>query len=71
MECTWKDCTKTAEYPQIAKDGEQWANLCKEHHKKLENSIGAEPKEMLSCWIKAMGGAKMATIRTLGGNEDG
>lgn len=63
--CTWKDCTADAEFPQVAQDGETWANLCAEHNQKLEASYGDPPK-MLSAWVLAGGGAAKMTKRMLG-----
>jgi len=65
MQCTWKDCKEKATNPQIAKDGEQWANLCDKHHKQLDVSISKDAKVMLSVWIKAGGGAEKMANRTM------
>lgn len=67
MNCTWKDCDKPATQPQVASDGEIWANLCDEHHEKLEESLSSlEPKKLLSAWVKAQGGANKAAKRMTG-----
>lgn len=66
MECTWKGCDKEAVQPKLDRDGNQWADLCEDHHGELEKAIGAEPKRMLSAWVKAMGGAKIAAGRMNG-----
>ena len=69
-DCTWVDCTATATCPQLDKGGSPWANLCDAHHVELDNAINNfakgvtdEPKKMLSCWVKAQGGAKKAAER--------
>jgi len=38
-----------------------------EHHDELEEAIGAEPKRMISAWIRAMGGAKVVAERVIRG----
>lgn len=64
--CTWVDCGRAAAFPQIAKDGEQWANLCAEHNEEIEAAIGAlDARKVLGCWVKAMGGSKKATERMM------
>lgn len=63
--CTWKYCEKNAVHPQVASDGEVWANLCDEHHAELEAAIGDRPEKMISAWVLAMGGAKLASRRVL------
>ncbi len=65
MECTWKDCKKEAMRIQLDKNGKQWANLCEEHHNELEKAMDifindANFKKMLSAWVMAQGGAKVA-----------
>lgn len=66
MKCTWVGCEVEATVPQIAKDGEQWANLCAAHEAELNGNIDAlDAKKLLSSWVKAMGGAKAATARML------
>jgi len=70
MKCTWVDCAKVGLFPQKADDGEQWAWLCGEHQDKLDDAIqGASenPFRMLSCWVKAQGGSRLATKRMSGG----
>jgi len=66
MICTWKECTMEAKHPQLDRNGNEWANLCDIHHDELESAIGAEPKRMLSAWVKAMGGAEKAANRMVG-----
>jgi hypothetical protein len=64
MNCTWVDCKKTAKVPEVASDGEVWANLCDEHHNELEEAIGClEPKKLLRAWVRASGGAKKMASR--------
>lgn len=66
MTCTWKDCDKPAEHSQIANDGEQWANLCQQHHAEMEDSISAlDARRTLSNWIKANGGAAAMSKRVM------
>jgi len=66
--CTWKDCQRAAEHPQIAKDGEEWANLCQDHHDVVEEAMGAlEPRMLLWAWVNAQGGAKAASGRMVRG----
>lgn len=70
--CTWANCNQLALHPQIARDGEQWADLCDEHNKEIDKSIddaisGGDVKAILSGWIKAQGGSKKATQRMMGG----
>ena len=66
--CTWRDCSNEAAHPQIAKDGEQWANLCDEHNSKIDESIdtaiaNGDVRSLLSGWVKAQGGAEAAAGR--------
>jgi len=62
--CTWKGCDAEATHPQIAKDGEEWANLCDEHHTEVELAIKSMvPKRLLRAWIRAQGGSKLAAAR--------
>ena len=66
MVCTWVDCKEKGDVPQLDNNGNEWGNLCQEHHDEIENAIASEPfsaKTMLSCWIKAQGGAKKAASR--------
>jgi len=60
MKCTWKDCRKEAKHPQVGKTGVEWANLCNEHNKELDEDISAlfSPKKVLKDWVLAHGGAK-------------
>lgn len=54
--CTWVDCKEIATHPQIAQDGERWANLCISHNEHLDQAIKSlDPKRILSVWIKAQG----------------
>jgi len=75
MKCTWKDCTEEASYLQIDKKGKEWSHLCEKHHKELETTLeeflkNGSPKKLLSVWVKAKGGAKVATDQLLG-EDDG
>jgi len=67
MQCTWKNCAEEATHPQLDRNKNQWANLCEKHHNELKEAVGAEPKCMLSAWIKATGGAEVAAARIQGG----
>ena len=67
MNCTWVDCKDKASWPQKDKNGKVWANLCQEHHLELETALEESLKDssnsfkmklMLSCYVKAQGGAK-------------
>lgn len=63
MLCTWKGCSNKATTPQIDSNGNEWANLCDDHHRLLDETLG-DPKKiklMLSYWVKAQGGAKAAS----------
>ena len=62
--CTWVDCEERAEHPQVATDGEVWANLCAKHAKDLAESITEQNiPRLLSNWTKAGGGAKKMAER--------
>jgi len=64
--CTWKGCNNLAQFPQKAKDGDIWADLCSSHHKSLEKKLGhPNVKDMIKSWILAQGGSKKATRRIL------
>ena len=75
IRCTWqdppdKDCTAEAMHPQVAKDGEVWANLCDAHDKELNDVITTEPfsaKRMLRNWVRAAGGSMRMTKRMMRG----
>jgi len=61
-ECTWRDCKEVAEFPQLDRDGKEWSNLCSKHHNEQAEAIKVgNVKKMLSCWVKARGGAKKCT----------
>lgn len=61
--CTWEHCDKPASIPKYDSGGELWANLCDEHSKKLEDSVGKDPRHVVACWVKAQGGPKKAARR--------
>ena len=65
MICTWEECNEQATRPQLDRDGNEWANLCEKHHNMIEETLGDPKKipQMLSYWVKAMGGAKAAAAR--------
>lgn len=68
VECTWEDCPNGGEFKQIATDGEVWAILCKDHNRFMDDGLtGPEfsPKQVMSNWIKAQGGAKKAAKRMM------
>ena len=65
MKCTWQDCNEKAIHPQIAKDGDQWANLCNKHHKQLDVAIGEDSSILLWTWSKAGGGSKVMPNRIM------
>ena len=67
--CTWKGCSENAIKEQLDKNGKIWANLCDNHHDKLNNVINdpKKIKKILSYWVKAQGGAEVATRRTING----
>ena len=59
MKCTWVDCINTATKPQLNEQGNQWANLCDEHHEQIQKAIEElDVKALVSAWVKASGGAK-------------
>jgi hypothetical protein len=60
--CTWKECQSEASVPQVAADGEIWANLCVEHDEKLAGALD-DPLRMLSYWVLAQGGSQSAALR--------
>lgn len=72
MKCTWmgkndERCDAEATYPQIGKDGEQWASLCTKHHEQVEAAItDFDPRKLLGNWVRAQGGAKAAARRMMG-----
>lgn len=67
MTCTWVDCSKEATVPQIAKDGDQWANLCVEHDAEIDKAlVSMDVKVVLRNWLRAQGGAKAAAARMTG-----
>lgn len=71
MRCTWKNCENKQEVSQLDKNGNEWANLCKNHHEELENAIKnfcenpsqENIKNQLRCWVLASGGADAMTKR--------
>jgi hypothetical protein len=63
--CTWVDCQKDATKPQIARDGQKWANLCEMHDRELEEALKAGVPKVLSAWVKAQGGSTMASERMI------
>lgn len=66
VKCTWVDCQNEAAHPQIAKDGEQWANLCDEHNSRIDEGFKSlDAKTLLGNWVKAGGGAKKMADRMM------
>jgi len=69
MKCKWKDCNNKGSIPQLDKNRSQWAFLCEEHHKELEESIESmEPKAILQAWVRASGGPKKM-VEGMGTND--
>lgn len=61
MTCTWKGCNGEAEHVYKSQTGQQWAKLCKEHDEIMTTAIkDGEADRLLSCYIKAKGGAQKA-----------
>ena len=56
--CTWVLCEAEATQPQIAKDGEEWANLCQAHHDELDSAgnLPLDARKMVRAFILAQGG---------------
>lgn len=74
MRCTWVKqdvaCTSEATHPQVGKDGSQWAHLCEEHDKKLNDAVGSgDVKKLMAAYIQAQGGAKAAAARMAPGAQ--
>lgn len=75
MTCTWVGCSAEATHPLVAKDGEEWANLCEAHWAEHEEGVKAalDPggldaiKRITSNWVKAGGGPKKMAARMVGG----
>lgn len=64
MRCTWVDCTNQAKHRKIARDGDEWAHLCDLHEQEYQQVVAAPlAGRILSTWIKAQGGAKVAAAR--------
>lgn len=64
--CTWQNCTNPFKCVYKSQSGEVWARLCAEHDEIIKVAIkDAEPKRLLSCYIKAQGGSKVAAQRTM------
>ena len=60
--CTWVDCSHIAVSPQTSA-GSVWADLCEVHAREIDAAFDLGPKEILSTWVKAQGGAKAAAER--------
>lgn len=62
--CTWRGknkdrCTEIGTHPQTGQGGAVWANLCDEHHNKLEDAINnGDVRLMVGYWVAASGGPK-------------
>lgn len=66
MGCTWRDCTNSATTPQIADDGEKWAELCGEHAaEQAKAQESGDAKAILRCWVLAHG-SREAFARRMG-----
>jgi hypothetical protein len=62
--CTYEGCKEPGDHEQLDKCDKPWAHLCDEHAARLDNAIiSANPKLLISTWIKAQGGAKAAAKR--------
>lgn len=63
--CTWVGCKRIAHVPQVSKDGQEWAKLCRKHDSELKKlqAPGGDAQALLSGWVKAQGGAKVAAGR--------
>lgn len=62
--CTWKGCEDEATVGCYSKTGERWAHLCGQHEIKLDAAIlSGNPRRIMSCYIKAQGGAEAAAKR--------
>jgi hypothetical protein len=67
MKCTYEGCDREATIPQVAKDGEVWANFCKEHEDQINKSIDTgDVRALMRDWVKGQGGAKAAADRVMG-----
>ena len=60
MKCTWEHCKNEAVKPQVGSNGRTWANLCGDHDIELDRAHAVGFKKLISCWVKAQGGAKKA-----------
>lgn len=72
MKCTWENCHSNSEYPQIAKDGRTWANLCVLHNRELDKKLSSgNAMTIMAGWIRAQGGSKKAAegMKRIGGNR--
>lgn len=67
MKCTWKDCNKEAEHPQLSSDGREWANLCTAHRDELNEALDSGiPRATLRAWVRASGGADILSKCLIG-----
>ncbi len=74
MKCTWEGCTEEAKHDKVARDGQVWAHLCDPHEAIFAAAPAKGAPAILSTWVKAQGGAKVAANRMTGtaeGNANG
>jgi hypothetical protein len=64
MRCTWMNCICDAVEPQVARDGQKWADLCVDQARFLKEAIDSgSAKRVVRAWVRAQGGAKAAATR--------
>jgi hypothetical protein len=64
--CTWEGCEEPACKSLMDDNWEPWAHLCSEHYFLTEGRLqSTNPREVLSVWIRAQGGAKKSSDRCL------
>jgi len=64
--CTWVDCENEATHNQRDKNENVWAILCDVHLKLFNAAMeNGNIKMVIATWIKAQGGAHVATERVL------
>lgn len=63
--CTWEGCAANPTRRMFDKQNVQWADLCEDHHTEFERAVTglSGVPALLSCWVKAQGGAKKAAAR--------
>lgn len=54
MQCTWLNCDNDGSHSQTDMYGDEWACLCGEHHRELDQSINdADAHAVVRCWVRA------------------